>query len=314
MIRRLRLPAAVLAVLCASLPAGAQPDSDLYATACRQAIGDIPTFSCSDGAVVPITVDGRTAPATKGMTCDRPALLSNGRDSDGQCVPNSRILSLSTKSMQVAVMCRQKHIRPAASRVFDEIDVVAHNPTSGATCWFQAVAKNGSPVNGMSVPSPTVPSPSGYWSDPKTTAKEGCGNCHDGGPFMFSPFVGQVWQRIPADPFGPYFHVDPGQFGFDKWPTEALSPRDNTCLGCHRIGVGKSCDSLTRWMTGRAVPEGANDWARRYPGSHTMPPNLDMSLQSWNGIYAASVDQLLSCCKRPQQPACQLGKIRGLTK
>lgn len=316
MTRLLCMPAAIravlIAVLIAALPAGAQSPSEIYAAACQKAIGDIPKFSCGDGIIVPVTVNGQPVtvnappvPATKGMTCDRPSLLSDGGPSDGQCIPNSRLLSLSTKSMQVAVLCRQKRIRPAASLTFDEIDVVAHNPTSGATCWFRASNDHGTPVVGTSVPSPTAAPTSSFWNDPKKTAATGCGNCHDSGPFTYSPFVGQVWSRMPVDPFGPYFHVDPDGFGFDKWPTKAFFPRDNTCVGCHRIGVKETCSNLTRWMTGRAVPEGANDWAKRYPGSHGMPPNPEMSLQSWNEIHAASVDQILSCCRKPEQQACR---------
>ncbi|NQW49978.1 MAG: hypothetical protein HQ465_01935 [Rhodospirillales bacterium] len=314
MIRSMGMAFVLVGILFGPSQAGGQTRSEVYAAACRQAIGDIPSFSCGNGVIVPITVDGSPAPATKGMNCDRPALLSNGPDSDGQCVPHSRILSLSTPYMQVAVMCRQKKIRPAAILVFDEIDVVAHNPTSGATCWFQATGQNGKPVDGAAVPSPTAAPTSGYWTDPATTVKEGCGNCHDSGPFVYSPFVGQVWSKMPADPFGPYFHVDPAGLGFDKWPTAAFFPRDNTCLACHRIGTQASCGNLTRWMTGRAVPEGANEWARRYPGSHGMPPLADLSRQSWNEIYAASVDQILSCCEKPEQPACRRTDIWKMPK
>ena len=110
---------------------------------------------------------------------------------------------------------------------------------------------------------------------------------------------------MPVDPFGPYFHLDPGQVGFEKWPTTALAPRDNTCLGCHRIGIGETCGNVTRWMTGRAVPAGADVWARTWPGSHGMPPNPDMTLRAWDGLHAASVDQVLSCCKDPDQKACR---------
>ena len=155
MIRRLGLTGCLLALLLAALPAASQPSSRTYAAACRIVIGDIADFSCGDGAIVPVTVNNRSVPPTKGMECDRPALLSNGARSDGQCVPNSRILSLSTKTAEVAVMCRQKRIRPAGSLTFDEIDVITHNPATGATCWFQAKGQGDAPIDGAKVPSPT---------------------------------------------------------------------------------------------------------------------------------------------------------------
>jgi hypothetical protein len=211
--------------------------------------------------------------------------------------------------MQVAVMCRQKKIRSADSLDFDEIDVIAHNPATGATCWFQAVGKSETPVNGVHLVSPTAPAPGAVWNEPQATAKDGCGACHDAGPFMYSPFVGQVWNVMPVDPFGPYFHVDPDRFGFSGWLTVALSPRDNTCLGCHRIGVGETCGQLTRWMSGSEIPPGADAVAQRYPLSHGMPPALDQTLQSWDEIYAASVAEIRSCCQRPDQASCNRTKI-----
>jgi hypothetical protein len=300
---------AFFCLLVAVSDASAQTSSEIYATACREAIGSIPDFSCADGTLVPVTVDGEPKQPTPHMACDRPALLNNGAKSDGQCVPYSRILSLSTKTVQVAVMCRQKKIRSDYSLDYDEIDVVAHNPATGATCWFQAVGKDGEPVNGAHVVSPTAPTPRAAWSEPRATAKEGCGTCHDNGPFMYSPFVGQVWNVMPVDPFGPYFHVDPDHFGFSDWPTIALNLRDNTCLGCHRIGVGETCGQLTRWMSGVEIPPGADVLAQRYPLSHGMPPALDQTRQSWDEIYAASVAEIRSCCQNADQPSCGRTKI-----
>jgi len=296
------------------VPADAQSTSDVYAKACREAIGAIPDFSCADGAIVPVTVDGQPVTPEPHQTCDRPALLDNGPQSDGQCVPYSRILSLSTKSMQVAVMCRQKKIRSAESLLYDELDIVAHNPITGATCWFQASPKNSQPIDGSHVSSPTAQNVSAVWNDPQTTATAGgvgCGTCHDAGPVMYSPFAGQVWRVMPVDPFGPYFHVDPGHYGFDQWPTLALGPRDNTCLGCHRIGVGETCGQLTRWMSGLDIPPGADAAARRYPLSHGMPPAIAQTLWSWEEVYAASVAEIRSCCQKPDQPTCNRTKIAG---
>jgi hypothetical protein len=309
--QRLALSLAILSLLALCAGAGAQASRQVYAKACREAVGAIPDFSCADGVVVPITVDGQPAQPRPHIDCDRPALLDNGAASDGQCVPNSRILSLSTKTVQVAAMCRQKIVRPADSRDYDEIDVVAHNPATGATCWFQAVGRGGNPVDGARVSTPISDAPSDFWNEPATTANEGCGTCHDSGPFMYSPFVGQVWSVMPVDPLGLYYHVDPAHFGFSDWPTMALSPRDNSCLGCHRIGVGETCGSLTLWMTGRDIPKGADAWTRRYPGSHSMPPGLDQPLESWNDVYARSVDQIRSCCQKPGQQACNMTKIPG---
>jgi hypothetical protein len=298
---------AVLSLAILVSPALAQSSSEVYANACREAIGAISDFSCADGVVVPVTVDGKPLEPKPHMTCDRPALLDNGKESDGQCVPYSRILSLSTKTMQVAVMCRQKKIRTADSLEFDELDVIAHNPATGATCWFQALGKGGKPVDGAHVPSPTAENT--LWNDPQATVHDRCGFCHDSGPMMYSPFVGQVWKVMPVNPLGSYFHVDPAHYGFENWPTLAFFPRDNTCTSCHRIGTQETCGQLTRWMTGLDIPPGADNAARMYPLSHAMPPGFDRTLTSWNEIYAASIAQIQSCCENPDQPSCRRTKI-----
>ena len=49
---------------------------------------------------------------------------------------------------------------------------------------------------------------------------------------------------MPTSPFGPYYHIAP-EFGFGKWPLTSITPRDSTCVGCHRIGVEHTCGELT---------------------------------------------------------------------
>lgn len=281
-----------------------------YAAQCSARVGQLPDFSCSDGALVPVTVNGEVPETyTPNMTCDRPALLDNGDASDGQCVPYSRILNLSTDTMQAVVMCRQKHIRAADSLQFDELDVISHNPATGATCWFSADAQSADePLDGQQVPSPTAANDATFWNSPRFVAKDGCGNCHDNDPFMYSPFVGQVWQHVPVNPLGAYFHVAP-EMGFSKWPITAMNPRDNTCLGCHRIGVDQTCSDLTKWLTGIKKPIGADEQASSFPLSHGMPPNHGLTQPAWNAIYAESVAQIRSCCEDNTQSMCQLSPI-----
>src|SRR4051812_17874817 len=84
--------------------APSQPQSALqYGETCVQMIGEIPPFDCNQGTIVPITVDGKTPEHyTKGMRCDRPALLPYDADSFGQCTPYSKILNLSHDKVQIS--------------------------------------------------------------------------------------------------------------------------------------------------------------------------------------------------------------------
>lgn len=287
-------------------------EHEIYVLQCVEQIADIPDFSCGDGEVVPVTVNGQ--PVTydtfqAGMDCDRPALLSNGHGSDGQCVPGSRILNLSTETAQISAMCRQKHNRPTDEFAYDEIDIIAHNPSTGATCWFQAKADDpDAPIDGTQVVSPTNPAAPAIWADPDALVTDGCGNCHDNDPFMYSPFVGQVWDEVPANPLGPYYHVG-AEFGFDQWPTKTFDLRDNTCLGCHRIGRQTTCDTLTDWMTGATVPDGADPLAQQYPLSHAMPPEHGLTRAAWSTFHSTSVADIKSCCENPDQQMCALTEL-----
>ena len=318
---RARVLASAVTLALLAPPADAQSPHEVYGAACAAAIAPIPGFDCAEGVTVPITVDGVRITDRAPETCDRPGLLDNGPGSDGQCVPFSRILNLSTETAQVSVMCRQKRLRSADSTEFDEIDVIAHNPATGATCWFQAKGAEGAPVNGAAVPSPTDPGAEAFWAPPETVVADDCGSCHDNDPFMYSPFVGQVWGHVPTNPLGPYAHVDAG-FGFADWPTHEMLPRDNTCLGCHRIGTGRlsppdpsaekpgSCGQLASWMTGAPV-HGADEAAQSYPLSHAMPPFFGLSEEAWEEVYGASVAEVQSCCADPTQPVCNMREIRS---
>jgi hypothetical protein len=179
---------------------GLTQDLAAYGKMCAIAIRELPPFNCHDGVVIPITVNGQTPTRyTPNMDCDRPSLLPLD-NAQGECIPFSRVLDLSVSDAQVAVLCRQKEIRSAKSRWFDEIDIVAHNADNGSTCWFQAQGQPGKPINGSNVPSPmTNKSKSDYqqamalWNSPAKVHQDGCGYCHDNDPFMFSSFIGQVW-------------------------------------------------------------------------------------------------------------------------
>lgn len=301
---------AILLALGLSAPAALADDFDTYAQACKQAVGDLPPISCADGVPVPITVDGHTPSSySKDMTCDRPGLLANGDTSDGQCVPYSRILNLSNDTMQVSVMCRQKTIRDETSTTYDEIDVIAHNPQTGATCWFMAKDEEAGGVSGENVPSPTE-GQADFWADLSDVLEEGCGNCHDNDPFMYSPFVGQVLDHVPSNPLGPYYHVEAGS-GFSGWPLSHFDLPDNTCTGCHRIGVNETCNELARFMTGKTTPPGSDAFASAFPGNTTMPPLHGLSQEQWDATYGASLDQVLKCCSAPDDASCRVTPIFG---
>ena len=302
----------LLILLALASPATAQSSFETYAATCAAEVAVVPPINCGDGVLIPITVNHQTPTSySKHMTCDRPALLPNGTGSDGQCVPGSRVLDLSTASTQIAVMCRQKNIRtPIDALLFNEIDVIAHNTATGATCWYQAEAPAGTSIDGSNVPSPNAAGAASFWNPIKDVVTADCGGCHDNDPIMYSPFIGQVWEEIATDPLGLYYHVAP-EMGFGDWPTLALQPRDNTCLGCHRIGIQETCGDLLEKATGAVPVEGADEWASTFPGNTSMPPWHTQTQLAWNTIFQSSVETLRSCCQDPGQTMCNLSQIPG---
>ncbi len=303
----------LLILLALASPATAQTDFETYAAICAAQVAEIPPINCGDGVLIPITVNGQTPTQyTKDMTCDRPGLLPNGEGSDGQCVPGSRVLDLSTGAIQITAMCRQKNIRsPFDALVFNEIDVIAHNPATGATCWFQAEAPAGTSINGQLVPSPNAPGAADFWNPIEDVVQADCGGCHDNDPIMYSDFIGQVWDEIATNPLGQYFHIAP-EMGFGDWPTLAFQPRDNTCLACHRIGVQSTCGFLLEQATGLAPVVGAIARASRFPDNTTMPPLHGQTQAAWNTLFQRSVEELQSCCDNPEQAICNLTPISGM--
>lgn len=287
-----------------------------YGKECAQKVSDVRAFSCLEGEVVPITVNGKPpAQYTPGMRCDKPSLLVPlTAGSDGHCVPHSRALVLRDDSQaQISAFCRQKKIRPSDTYLFDEIDIVAHNVRTGSTCWFQATAPMplaaSAGLDGRSVPSPTKvsflppqPAPAKFWNLPSKTAQEKCVKCHDSGPFMYSPFIAQT-KALPGNPFGKYKN-DVGH-AFKDWPQPyGITTRGNTCTTCHRMGTMNSCQVALFQSSGMASYAGQDDWAKQFPQSHWMAPGNLHSKVQWDQQFTDSLRMLAACCQDPKGAAC----------
>ena len=310
--------AGALALILLQLCWGPARGEDItgYAQECAARIADVPAFDCTQGTEIPITVDGKTPVIyAPGMSCDRPSLLppAAGETTDGQCLPYQRMLKLRDDSTaQISAICRQKILRPAATYLYDEIDIVLHGVASGSTCWFQALAplplRAERGLDGRHVPSPGDGTRArDFWNPPAETAKATCVFCHDAGPFLYSPFVAQTG-LLPADPFGKYAN-DIGE-AFKAWPLpHSIATRDNACTACHRIGSMNSCRRLMLQAVGAAPTEGLGDWGKLFPQSHWMPPGDLHSERQWDAIYGRSVAALAACCRDPVAPGCTLSPM-----
>ncbi len=287
-----------------------------YGRECAANVSPVPAFSCMNGEVIPILVNG-TAPATytPGMTCDKPSLLvDDTANNDGQCVPNSRAILLRDDSFaQVTAICRQKKIRTQNLYLFDEIDIVAHNVRNGSTCWFRALVK--APLradrgfDGRLIPSATNPSGT-VWDPPETTAAGLCVNCHDSSPYMYSPYIAQT-KALPNDALGKYQNnvgID-----FRWWPIpHGITTRGNTCTTCHRMGNMNSCHVALKQSIGQLAFKGQDRAATQYPLSHWMSPGNQHSKMQWDPIFAESANKLAACCENPNAPGCEVVQYNPL--
>lgn len=309
-----------------------------YGAKCAAEVTPIPAFSCFDkkqGQLIPITVNGVVPPVyTANMTCDKPSLLpATEPGAQGQCLPGTRALVLRDDAVaQISAICRKKVVRDINSVLFDEINIVAHNLTNGKTCWFAAKAAEpltvGTGIDGRYVPSPTAPQGRGYldilktapktlppadifWSKPAEVAKLLCVNCHDSGPYMYSPYMAQTTQ-LPANPFGKYRPKAVGA-DFQWWPEAfGITTRGNTCTACHRMGNMNSCNVALKQSTGQQAQAGGDAWSQQFPQSHWMSPgNLHSALQ-WNEAYVTSMNKLSACCANPQGEGCEVVRYDGL--
>jgi hypothetical protein len=315
-----------------------------YGAECAKEVTPITAFSCLAGEVIPITVNGQITTSYT-ATCDKPSLLlSQEAGSQGQCVPGSRALVLRDDTVaQISAICRKHVVREPGSPLFDEINIVSHNLKNGKTCWFTAKAatpfKADAGINGARlVPSPsaqstlkaprgyeqihpasealvsdwkvaktTLPNPSAFWMSPNELVRRepACTQCHDSGPFMYSPYIAQTTQ-LPGDPFGKYQPRAIGQ-AFKVWPQPfAISTRGNTCTTCHRMGNMHSCSAATQMATGQATPSGTSATGQQFPLSHWMSPGNLHSLAQWNEVFKKSAKEISDCCANPKGANCQI--------
>jgi hypothetical protein len=298
-----------------------------YGRQCAAQISEIPAFNCMAGEEIPITVDGKPVPPQPAPArCDRPSLLpQHDAGSQGQCVPGSRALVLrDDKTAQISAICRKQVARAAGSPLFDEINVISHSLKDGKTCWFTAKAKapltEAAGIDGRAVPSPSTLArkavPAGalpadkVWLTPAQVAgtQPACINCHDSGPFMYSPYIAQTTQ-LPGDPFGLY---QPKAIGEDfkrawaKLNAFGITTRGNTCTACHRMGNMNSCKVAMDQSTGRGHQEGGDEWSKKFPQSHWMSPGNLHSKAQWDEQFSESLKKLAACCENPQGAGCRV--------
>lgn len=261
-----------------------------YAARCEDAMGgEIPGFECEEGSPIP-----NEDPIPPGNLCNAPNVLNR------ECDPGSKFQVLKrgeNDGIYIVAHCRKIGWAEGDNH-FADVAMIAHNKNTGATCFFQAL---GADLSG-SVVAPrksqsTKPSEDTYykWQDPATTASQRCIGCHDNGPFLRSPYLGQlagkdpsvgVWLGGPETPLVPDVHYLPGtkqseQFSwnstthpysfvgtdFQSWKTYRVDI-GGECTSCHRMAISTNNGVFDSDVIGTA---------RDYGKKSTAPSQLSKS-------------------------------------
>ena len=296
------------------------PAINNYGRRCAQEIAFLPPINCLEGEIIPVTVNGKEPKSyPKNLKCDRPSMQDLKGKADSQCVPYSRVLKLPLQDPDTIAVafCRRYKEREKDSPLFDDISIILHRKSSGATCFFQSTDDRTKALDGTRVPPPhelPIETPLGeevaakFWLPPEKVALRRCHQCHDSDPFIHSPYISQTSQ-IPSHPKGAYKIVGKE---FSDWPiVYGVDTKDkNLCTSCHRMGHQYSCNEYAPYSTGDKPILGQHKGFKSFPKAHWMPPNPEeTSLKQWQERYLRDILQIQSCCKNPDQDFCRVTPI-----
>lgn len=286
-----------------------------YAMSCAAAIAEVPEFDCTEGAEIKVYTDRGFAPynqiteANASENCRNPSMLA---DVATACMPGSRIQRLRPCGGDIAIvaLCRKYSktkgdVPQFADHEFNDIAVIAHNKTTGATCFFNSYTTKG-PQDGTKVPSPTSLSKAAaaFWVPPKfqpnaskpfTYVGYDCTNCHDADPFILSTYLAEEYGKLGiANPKGPYKVDIGGEFSPDSkvqrsTPDSQQVPGDAVkfCKGCHRIGNG-SLHAVGRSRKNPMEPPRLHGF---------MPLGNKETKAEWSKMYDMAVSDIMTCLK-----------------
>ncbi len=282
--------APVTEALLSSLP----NDINHMGSQCTAAIGMIRPFSCLDGEIIPIQVDGisKTGSDPLPETCDRPSWLG-GKYTSG-CHPNARVGRLPNldangqpdDDVQNIFICRRySYVESPQDPYFEDVAIIQHRKSTGDTCFFQhepPADNQVEKINASRVPPPAEPAdktpetcktPSDpnarcktaeqFWLPPVEAAEIGCPQCHASGPFIRSPYISQVLKDgepvvypVSTDAANNYRLLGAA---FNQWnPPKYIRPEGNKCVTCHVAGHGTRYARLLAFSIGQTNPPEAH--------------------------------------------------------
>jgi hypothetical protein len=224
-------------IVCSTVLAAAAARADTleqYSQKCDAATGaTVPDFDCDAGTLVPDT--HQTGSGYPNLKCDRPNVLNH------ECDPGSRFQVLvENDNASIVAHCRKKIDTDDGK--YGDIAVIQYGKKNGATCFYQALGRLDPKVQAPSKGTSAWP-----WFTPARTAGIHCGECHDNGPFIRSPYIAQLKDIpgntknvLPGSHDGSYNSTQPYAWvgdDFSTWKSWTIEISGNTCNDCHRMAV-----------------------------------------------------------------------------
>ncbi len=176
---------------------------------CAEALGTtVPEFSCLDGALLEVFVDGKPVRDRIPARCDNPDLV----DPAAACVPGDRLLRIDQGDTTTMIMCRRFRpdllgnqpvqdlpaVWPVDDPRTDNVSMIHFNRRTKAACFYQ-IRQLGMVATKVSPPYSAQPGWTGQELAVKTyvapgllTEKDACVRCHDNQIWIRTPFVTQL--------------------------------------------------------------------------------------------------------------------------
>jgi hypothetical protein len=284
-----------------------------YACRCKNAMdGFMPTreqLQCSAADELTIYTADVSGPepqlvplAEDSATCVNPALLT------GRCGPGSRLGQLTVGDIFVKWICRDPD---PETGVFADAGAIMHNRRNGATCYFDDIDNVTTLDNWPDLDffESDQDNFNEYISRFYFTDGDSCStDCHDGDPFIYTPYFQSVMWETGSYVFQAYARVglDGGLEAINA--QHLVSPEVVQCRACHRLGSAAGCNLLSPDALGEsktaaheqavfdATEPGSPNWELAY----WMPNGMTFtSFQMWTNKYGEAKQRLTQCCMQP---------------
>ena len=241
------LSAASLLILTAlaCVPAQAE-DLVSYAAKCKAAIGvAVPAFNCNDESFTEVP-EGNSNGRPYGhfsRKCDFPNVLNH------ECDPGSRFKVLQNDDDVAMVAHCRKESAKTGDPTFGDIAVIQYNKKNGATCFYQQLDDPKNSKHNVRLQADVKPPEDGgeIWYSPAETEGIKCGECHDNGPLVRSPYLAHLKDISGVANVLPGSHDNnfngaglPYAFvgeDFADWKAWQVMVDGTPCNDCHRMGV-----------------------------------------------------------------------------